>query len=263
MTYRQNTELMIEAWHWNPRGTWSNAAKQEGYFTGSAEPTDEKILHSWAYPLPHRGVSRGRRQRLVALDRWRPEILLEEQSVPDQGLHGRRRFAAPAVGDDRSGRQDGCQCDRIAWADPYAKRYYVQFWTGEQEPFYDGTTKGTWQTFPMGTITDGKGGTVTLKLVSLEDSGALPAHLDDGVVQHLRHTRRGRQAQLRGIRHQRTLCRERSRPTAQFTDYRQAPPQPQADHHLAIVGRSRGTPLPISTNRAATRSDSISSSTAA
>src|SRR6476469_9443115 len=24
---------------------------------------------------------------------------------------------------------------RIAWADPYAKRYAVQFWTGELEPF--------------------------------------------------------------------------------------------------------------------------------
>jgi len=55
---------------------------------------------------------------------------------------------------------------RIAWADPYARRYYVQFWTGEQQPFYNGINKGAWQTFPMGTITDGKGGTPTLKLMS-------------------------------------------------------------------------------------------------
>ena len=45
VTYRQNTELMIEAWHWNIRGTWSNPAKQEGYFVGSPEPTDQKIMH--------------------------------------------------------------------------------------------------------------------------------------------------------------------------------------------------------------------------
>ena len=58
VTYRQNTELMVEAWHWNPRGTWSDAEKQQGYFVGSAEPTAEMIRHSWAAPLPHRGFSR-------------------------------------------------------------------------------------------------------------------------------------------------------------------------------------------------------------
>jgi hypothetical protein len=42
----------------------------------------------------------------------------------------------------------------------------VQFWTGQREPFYEGINKGTWQTFPMGTITDGRGGTPTLKLLS-------------------------------------------------------------------------------------------------
>src|SRR5215472_3754975 len=38
ITYRQNTELSIGAWHWNPEGSWSDAAHKSGYFTGSAEP---------------------------------------------------------------------------------------------------------------------------------------------------------------------------------------------------------------------------------
>src|ERR1700733_14882127 len=38
-TYHQKTELMLVRWYRNSRGVFSNAARQEGYFTGSAEPT--------------------------------------------------------------------------------------------------------------------------------------------------------------------------------------------------------------------------------
>jgi len=57
VTYRQNTELHMEAWHWNPRGTWSDPSGK-GYFVGNATPGAEPIRHSYGYGLPHRGVTR-------------------------------------------------------------------------------------------------------------------------------------------------------------------------------------------------------------
>src|SRR6059058_5371744 len=55
VSYRQNTELYVEAWHWNPQGTWTEPG-QKGYFVGDATPT-EFIRHSFGYPLPHAGFS--------------------------------------------------------------------------------------------------------------------------------------------------------------------------------------------------------------
>lgn len=166
VTYRQNTELMIEAWHWNARGVWSNAAKKEGYFIGSAEPTDEKILHSWAYPLPHRGATLGDGNGWSRLTDGDLESYWKSNPY----------LAEPYTGEDDSRHPQWVMIDlgakvdlnaiKIAWANPYATRYDVQFWTGELEPFYDGINKGTWQTFPMGVINQGKGGTPMLKLVS-------------------------------------------------------------------------------------------------
>ena len=49
ITYRNHTELAIEAWHWNSKGTWSDSAHQRGYFVGDAEPT-EFIHDSFAIP---------------------------------------------------------------------------------------------------------------------------------------------------------------------------------------------------------------------
>src|SRR6202007_1421721 len=56
ISYRQNTELFVQAWHWNPRGTWSDSSGK-GYFTGDSTPA-ETIRHSYGYSLPHRGFTR-------------------------------------------------------------------------------------------------------------------------------------------------------------------------------------------------------------
>jgi hypothetical protein len=166
VTYRQNTELMVEAWHWNPAGAWSNAQKQEGYFVGNAEPTGEMIHHSWAYPLPHRGFSRGDGNGWSRLTDGDPNSYWKSNPYLTKAFTGEDDALHPQWVMIDLGSKIDLNAIRIAWAEPYARKYSVQFWTGELEPFYDGTTKGAWQTFPLGTVTEGKGGTVTLKLVS-------------------------------------------------------------------------------------------------
>ena len=56
ITYRNNSELRMAAWHWNENGTWSDAAHQSGYFTGSTE-LKEPIRYILSYALPHRGFA--------------------------------------------------------------------------------------------------------------------------------------------------------------------------------------------------------------
>ncbi len=166
VTYRQNTELMVEGWHWNSRGTWSNGEKQEGYFVGDANPTRDMIRHSWAYPLPHRGFSQGDGNGWSRLTDGDPTTYWKSNPYLTKAFTGEEDTLHPQWVMIDLGKKVDVNAIRIDWANPYARRYAVQFWTGELEPFYDGTTKGTWQTFPQGNITNGQGGSVTLKLVT-------------------------------------------------------------------------------------------------
>ena len=91
VTYRQNTELHVEAWHWNPQGVWSDPAGK-GYFVGNAKPGDF-IRHSFGYSLPHRGFTRNEGTDANGFSRITDgdeKHLLEEQSVSDQSVHRRR-----------------------------------------------------------------------------------------------------------------------------------------------------------------------------
>jgi len=160
VTYRQNTELYVEAWHWNPKGTWS-AAGEKGYFVGDANPT-EFIRHSFGYPLPHAGYSQpdGRGySRLTDGDTntyWKSNpYLTKAYTGEDDSLHPQWVIVDLATSQQIS-------AIRIAWADPYAKKYLVQYWTG-LNPIEE-AAKGSWVTFPGGNVSDGKGGDATLQL---------------------------------------------------------------------------------------------------
>lgn len=166
VTYRQNTELHAEAWHWNPQGTWSDP-KGQGYFTGSATP-GEMIRHSWGYTLPHRGMSRGRDGRNYSvLTDGDPETYWKSNPYLTRAFTGEDDALHPQWAIVDLGSLQKVNAVRIAWAEPYATNYRVQFWSGGEDNPRRNATKGIWQTFPAGMVTDGHGGEATLRLTSL------------------------------------------------------------------------------------------------
>lgn len=164
VTYRQNTELHVQAWHWNPKGTWSDSAGR-GYFIGEATPS-EMIRHSYGYPLPHRGVTRNggtEREGYSRLTDGDEKTYWKSNPYLTKAFTGEEDSLHPQwVVIDLGSKQD-VNAIRIAWAEPYARTYFVQFWTGGDDPI-ERAASGVWQTFPSGAISSGQGGDRILQL---------------------------------------------------------------------------------------------------
>ena len=164
ITYRQNTELTIDAWHWNPNGTWSNPAAKNGYFTGNAQPS-EFIARSFGYSLPHRGSTRSDADqsefsRLTdgnSASYWKSNPYLTEKFTGESdSLHPQWVVVDFDTPQDIS-------AISIAWANPYAKKYVVEYWSGKE----DALTKqasGQWVRFPEGEISNPSGGGAVQRL---------------------------------------------------------------------------------------------------
>jgi hypothetical protein len=166
ISYRQNTDLFVQAWHWNPEGAWSDSGK--GYFVGDSTPTKKMIRHSYGYSLPHRGFTRNNGTEFDGFSRlddgdlntyWKSNPYLTKAFTgEDDALHP--QWVVIALD-----KQQEVNAIRIAWAEPYAQIYSVQYWVGDGDAM-DEQDKGQWKTFASGDVKDGKGGTSTLRLAS-------------------------------------------------------------------------------------------------
>jgi hypothetical protein len=162
VSYRQNTELYTEAWHWNPKGTWSDPSGK-GYFVGDSHPA-EMIRYSYGYPLPHRGVTRDDGTETIGYSRLTDG---DQNSYWKSNPYLTKAF----TGEDDSNHPQWVFWDLsnplpvdtivIAWGEPYATRYIVQFFTGDDPIKFP--NRGTWQAFPRGAVANGKGGTATIR----------------------------------------------------------------------------------------------------
>ena len=179
ISYRQNTDLFVQAWHWNPKGTWSDPAGK-GYFTGDANPT-EMIRHSYGYALQHRGFTRngGLEDELYSRlndgdlnTYWKSNPYLTQPFTnEDDSLHPQW-----IVMDLES--KQAVNAIRIAWAEPYARVYEVQYWDGTGDAM-DEQASGEWKRFASGAVANGNGGTVTLRLDSVRRLRTVGSRPDD------------------------------------------------------------------------------------
>jgi hypothetical protein len=159
ITYRNNTELRMAAWHWTENGTWSDAAHRSGYFTGSTE-LKEPIRYILAYALPHRGFATSGDRPIQGpnLTYWKSNPYLTSKFTGESDtLHPQW-----VVVDLQA--EKPVSSVRIFWESPYATTYQVEYWVGTNALDFDGGPKGEWKVFPGGALKNAKGGTVTLKL---------------------------------------------------------------------------------------------------
>ena len=159
ITYRNNTELRMAAWHWTENGTWSDAAHRSGYFTGSTD-LKEPIRYILAYALPHRGfaTSGDRPVQGPNLTYWKSNPYLTSKFTGESdALHP--QWVVVDLQAEKS-----VSALRIAWASPYATTYRVEHWVGTNALDFDGGPKGEWKVFPSGALKNAQGGTVTLKV---------------------------------------------------------------------------------------------------
>lgn len=164
ITFRQNTELTYAAWHWNPNGTWSDEKNKSGYFTGRAEPK-EFLRESYGYRLPHRGTTRS--------DSGQNEYSRMTDGDPASYWKSNPYLTGKFTGEPDSAHPqwvviefglpqeiDGMQ---IAWANPYARNYVVEYWTGKEDAL-NRQTAGDWVKFPQGEVSGGTGGSKVQRL---------------------------------------------------------------------------------------------------
>ncbi len=122
------------------------------------------IRHSYGYSLQHRGFTRNGGTEDVGFSRlndgdgktyWKSNPYLTKLFTgEDDALHPQW------VVIDLEAKQN-VNAIRIDWGEPYATAYEVQYWTGTGDAM-DEQASGEWKTFTSGSVTNGKGGSLTL-----------------------------------------------------------------------------------------------------
>jgi hypothetical protein len=164
LTYRLRTELAVEAWHWNPQGSWSDPRRRQGYWTGSSTP-GAPFATTYGYRLPRRGdtIDQANDDGYSRLDDGSTKTFWKSNPYLDPHFtHAAERLHPQWMLVDL-GRPTPVDALRIAWGSPYAHAVRVEYFVGRDALMFANDPTGYWLPFANATFR-GAPGTQTLRL---------------------------------------------------------------------------------------------------
>jgi hypothetical protein len=166
LTYRLRTELGSEVWHWNPRGRWSDPVHQCGYWT-SDNSLGDPINLSYGYQLPRRGntIDQANDEGYSRIADGDANSFWKSNPYLDSHFTGESDDAHPQWVVIDLGAPKSVNAIRIHWGTPYAKRYRVEYWSGDDPMHLHPDDDDDWQPFANGKIDDAHGGRELVRLL--------------------------------------------------------------------------------------------------
>jgi hypothetical protein len=165
VTYRLRTELGAQAWQFQPVGSYSEADRRQGYWTGSATPSGPAPKVSWGYDLPRRGdtIDQADDSGYSRLDDGATSTFWKSDPYLDSHFTHEREAAHAQWVLVELPWPEPLDALRIDWAAPWARHLSVQYFVGQSAVMLEGDTAGYWRQFPDGKFR-GHAGTETLHL---------------------------------------------------------------------------------------------------
>jgi len=165
LTYRLRTELAGEVWHWNPRGAWSDPAHQCGYWTSDAS-LGEPINLSYGYRLPRRGntIDQANDDGYSRIADGDQKSFWKSNPYLDSHFTGESEDAHPQWVVIDLGASKPVNAIRIHWGAPYASRYRVEYWPGDDPMHLHSDDDDDWQPFASGSVDNAHGGDELIRL---------------------------------------------------------------------------------------------------
>lgn len=166
ISVRLRTELAIEAWHWNPRGNWSDPHHHCGYWKSDAKPDPSApVILSYGYKLPRRGntLDEANDDGYSMLDDGDPSTFWKSNPYLTKPFTGEPDNRHPQWVALDFGKTVSINAIRIHWADPYAVQFAVEH-ASNGRVYFGGHPWNVWKCFPLGRISAGTGNDQLIRL---------------------------------------------------------------------------------------------------